>query len=130
MEFAVPAESGPDCLCEIRDLMRTRHPDVIWPIEYRTLHADEIPLSPAFGRATVTISIHQAAELPHEAFFADAEAIFLEHGGRPHWGKLHSRTARDLRDLYPRFEAFRAVRERLDPTARFMNPHLRGLFLD
>lgn len=128
MEFAVPAESGPDCLREIRSLMQTRHPEVFWPIEYRTLRADDIPLSPASGRATVTISIHQAVELPREAFFADAEAIFRNYRGRPHWGKLHSHTARELRDVYPQFDAFRAVRERVDPTKRFLNAHLRTLF--
>ncbi|MFN8636513.1 MAG: D-arabinono-1,4-lactone oxidase [Chloroflexota bacterium] len=128
MEFAVPAESGPDCLREIRELMRTRHPDVFWPIEYRTLRADDIPLSPASGRATVTISIHQAVELPREAFFSDAEAIFRNHRGRPHWGKLHTHTARELRALYPEFDRFRAARERADPTGRFLNAHLRTLF--
>ena len=45
-EFAVPEAAGPDCIREIRALMRTRHPDVVWPLEYRTLAADEIPLSP------------------------------------------------------------------------------------
>ena len=130
MEFAVPEAAGPDCLREIRALMQTRYPDVIWPIEYRTVREDDIPLSPASGRATVTISIHQAAELSHQAFFRDAEAIFRNHRGRPHWGKLHSHTARALRDLYPRFDAFRAVRERLDPRGRFLNEHLRALLLD
>jgi FAD/FMN-containing dehydrogenase len=127
MEFAVPEAAGPDCVRAIRDLMLTRHPEVIWPIEYRTVHADDIPLSPAFGRATVTISIHQAAQLPHERFFSDAEAVFREHAGRPHWGKLHSQTARQLRGLYPRFDEFRGVRERLDPRGRFLNGHLRGM---
>ena len=130
MEFAVPAAAGPACLREIRQLMRTRHPDVAWPIEYRTVRADEIPLSSASGRATVTISIHQAAELPHQAFFADAEAIFRAHDGRPHWGKLHTHTARELRALYPAFDQFRAVRERLDPAGHFLNRHLRTLLLD
>lgn len=130
MEFAVPEEAGPDCLREIRGLMQTRYPEVVWPIEYRTVRADDIPLSPAFGRATVTISIHQAAELPHERFFADAESIFRNHRGRPHWGKLHRHTARELRALYPRFDSFRAVRERLDPKGRFLNGHLRDLLLD
>ncbi len=130
MEFAVPEAAGPDCLREIRALMQTRYPDVIWPIEYRTVREDDVPLSPASGRATVTISIHQAAELSHQAFFRDAEAIFRNHRGRPHWGKLHSHTARALRDLYPRFDAFRAVRERLDPRGRFLNEHLRALLLD
>lgn len=128
MEYAVPAEAGPDCLRELRALMRTCHPDVAWPVEYRTVRADDIPLSPAYGRATVTISVHQAADLPHGAFFADAEAIFRDHGGRPHWGKLHSLGAADLRALYPRFDEFRALRARLDPHGRFLNDHLRRLF--
>jgi FAD/FMN-containing dehydrogenase len=127
MEFAVPEEAGPDCLRAIRDLMLTRHPEVIWPIEYRTVRADDIPLSPAFGRATVTISIHQAAELPYERFFADAEAVFRHYGGRPHWGKLHHHTARELCGLYPQFDVFRALRERLDPQGRFLSSYLRNL---
>ena len=129
MEFAVPAEQGPDCLKAIRDLMLTRHPDVLWPIEYRTLAADEIWLSPAYRRETVTISIHQAAELPHEAFFADAEAIFREFEGRPHWGKMHSFTPAELRDTYPKWGAFQDLRQRLDPDGRFMNRYLESLFL-
>jgi FAD/FMN-containing dehydrogenase len=127
MEFAVPEEAGPDCLRAIRDLMRKQHPEVIWPIEYRTVHADDIPLSPAFDRATVTISIHQAAELPYERFFSDAESVFRDFQGRPHWGKLHAHTARELRPLYPRFDGFRAARERLDPTGRFLSGYLGEL---
>jgi FAD/FMN-containing dehydrogenase len=128
MEFAVPAEHGPDCLRELRQLMRQRHPTVTWPIEYRTVRADDIPLSPACGRETVTISIHHAANLPYRAFFADAEAIFRNHHGRPHWGKLHGYTARDLRDGYPQWDTFLATRARLDPAGRFLNPYLRQFF--
>ncbi|HRW10307.1 MAG TPA: FAD-binding protein, partial [Caldilineaceae bacterium] len=46
-EFALPAANGPSCLHEIRHLMQTRYRDVAWPIEYRTLAADAIPLSSA-----------------------------------------------------------------------------------
>ncbi len=127
MEFAVPAAQGPDCLREIRTLMQMRHPEVSWPIEYRTLAADDIWLSPAYARATVTISIHQAAELPHEQFFADAEHIFRNHHGRPHWGKMHSYRAHELRDLYPMWDEFQTVRQQLDPTGRLMNVYIREL---
>lgn len=130
MEFSVPAEHGPDCLHEVRRLMRSRHPDVAWPVEYRTLHSDDIPLSMASGRETVTISIHQAAELPYKAFFSDAEAIFRNYRGRPHWGKLHWHTARDLHALYPRWDDFAAVRQHLDPDGRFLNEHLRQLLIE
>jgi len=129
-EFAVPEAAGPDCLREIRELMRTRHPDVAWPLEYRTLAADEIPLSPAHRRATVTISVHQAAELPYAGFFADVEAVFRNHGGRPHWGKHHTHRAAELRALYPEWERFHAQRHRMDPHGRFLNDYLRRLLDD
>ena len=61
MEYAVPAEHGVACFLELRERMRRRHPDVVWPVEYRTLAADEIPLSPAYGRETVTLSLHQGS---------------------------------------------------------------------
>jgi len=123
-EFAIPAERGPDCVREIRALMRSRYPDVVWPVEYRTLAADDIPLSPASGRATVTISVHEAAERPYAAFFADAEAIFRNHRGRPHWGKIHTHDHAALRALYPAWDDFQATRRQLDPKGRFTNAHL------
>lgn len=128
MEYAVPAERGVECFLEIRELMRTKHPDVAWPVEYRTVAADDILLSVAQGRATVTLSIHQGANLPHAAFFADAEAIFRRYQGRPHWGKMHSLESGELCRLYEHWEPFQTVRERLDPQGRFLNAHLRGLF--
>lgn len=129
LEFAVPAANGPACLRELRSLMQGRHPEVAWPIEYRTLRADDIPLSPAYGRETVTISLHQAHDRPHERFFADAEAIFRNHQGRPHWGKMHRYDVHDLRAAYPGWDQFHAVRQRLDPDGRWLNPYLRCLFL-
>lgn len=128
-EFAVPAANGPDCLRELRALMQSRYPHVLWPIEYRTLAADELALSPAYGRATVTLSVHQAAELPYNPFFADAEAIFRNHQGRPHWGKIHTHTAQQLADLYPKWSTFQAIRAQLDPDARLLNPYVRGLLV-
>ena len=128
MEFALPAENGPDCLLEIRELLLKKHAGVRWPVEYRTVGADDIYLSPHHGRASVTISIHQVHDLPHQAFFAAAEAIFRNHRGRPHWGKMHSHTARELRDLYPQWAQFQAVRRRVDPQGRFMNVYLHAIF--
>ena len=127
IEFAVPAARGPECLREVRDLMRARYPNVAWPIEYRTLAADDIPLSPAYGRPTVTISVHEGAERPYLPFFGDVEAVFRNHAGRPHWGKIHTHDHIALRALYPEWEAFGSVRRRLDPKGRFMNEHLAAV---
>jgi FAD/FMN-containing dehydrogenase len=60
--------------------------------------------------------------------FSDIEPIFRKYGGRPHWGKLNSLTAADFDALYPQWQAFAALRQRLDPQGRFLNPYLRALF--
>jgi FAD/FMN-containing dehydrogenase len=129
MEYSVPAERGVECFLKVRELMQRKHADITWPLEYRTQSADEIMISNAAGRATVALSIHQAADLPHEAFFADAEKIFRRHQGRPHWAKLHSLTAHDLAELYPDWQRFESVRTRLDPQGRFLNRYLRRLLM-
>ena len=128
MEYALPAEAGPACFAALRERVRTRHPELQWPIEYRTVAADDAWLSPAHGRATVTLSVHQDAQLPFRELFADLEGILQGHGGRPHWGKWHTLGGDALRRLHPRFEDFAARRRELDPEGRFLNDHLRGIF--
>jgi hypothetical protein len=128
MEYAVPAEHGPDCFRAVRERMQQRHPDVVWPVEYRTVAPDDAWLSPANGRETVTVSVHQDGSLPYREFFEDVEPIFWEVGGRPHWGKIHSLKADALGALYPDWDRFLAVRGDLDPKGRFLNGHLREIF--
>lgn len=128
IEFAVPEANGPDCVRELRKLMQTKHTDIQWPLEYRTVAADDIYLSPCYRRDTVTISAHQPATREYEAFFRDVESVFRNHEGRPHWGKLHWHTRADLEPLYPKWVAFDAIRREHDPDGVFLNPHLTSLF--
>jgi FAD/FMN-containing dehydrogenase len=128
MEYQLPAEAGLDCFREVRARLRERHPQVGWPVEYRTVAADDAWLSPAYGRDTVTISVHQDARHDYREPFADVEAIFRRYAGRPHWGKIHTCRSADLRELYPMWERFLEVRRRMDPEGRFLNAHLRELF--
>jgi FAD/FMN-containing dehydrogenase len=129
IEFWLPAEKGPSCFEEVRQRIKAVHRrDVGWRVLYRTVAADEAFLSGAHGRPTVTVSMHHNASLPHDAFFRDIEPILLRHGGRPHWGKKHYRTARDLRPLYPKWDRFQEIRRSMDPGGVFLNDHLRSLF--
>jgi FAD/FMN-containing dehydrogenase len=128
MEYSVPAERGPACFRAIRHLTQSRHSYVAWPIEYRTVAADDIDLSTAHGRETVALSIHQGVGLEYREFFADAEKIFRAHEGRPHWAKMHSLRAAELAPLYPRWDHFHALRRALDPAGVFMNDYLRAVF--
>jgi len=127
MEYALPAEAGPDCFRSVRARMQQKHPDVLWPVEYRTVASDDAWLSNANGRETVTLSIHQDGSLPYREFFEDVEPILQEAGGRPHWGKIHTMRAAGLRDRYPDWDRFLTLRAEWDPKGRFLNAHLREL---
>jgi FAD/FMN-containing dehydrogenase len=128
MEYALPAEAGPDCFREVRKRMLERHrQNVGWRALYRTTAADDAFLSNANGRATVNISLHQNASLPYWGFFNDMEPIFRAHGGRPHWGKKHTLKAPELLELYPHWHDFLKVRSEMDPGGVFLSTPLREL---
>lgn len=127
MEFSIPEKNGPACFQALRRLMLDKHPDVLMPLEYRTVGKDDTLLGMAQGRDTVTISAHMRVNKPHEAFFGDVESIFRAHNGRPHWGKFHTHKAEDLKGLYPNWDRFQTVRKRIDPDGRFTNDHAREL---
>jgi FAD/FMN-containing dehydrogenase len=129
IEFSMPADHGPSCFAELRALLLGPYRGIVeWPLEYRTVAADELWLSPASGRQTVSISAHQGVGLPRDDFFRDVEAIFRAHDARPHWGKMHSHDAAELRRLYPHWDEFQRVRRAMDPDGVFENGHLRRIF--
>ncbi len=127
MEYTLPLAAGPEAIREIRALMQTRHPECTWAVEYRTQPGETALLSPTQGAPSVTISLHQAIDLPYEPLFRDAEGVFLAHDGRPHWGKLHFLDRETIARLYPELPSFLAVRAEVDPDGMFTNDYLTRL---
>ncbi|MFH8982003.1 D-arabinono-1,4-lactone oxidase [Streptomyces varsoviensis] len=125
MEYALPREAAVAALRELRAMIERSRLRISFPVEVRTAPADDIPLSTAAGRDTAYLAMHQYRGTSHHAYFSAAEQIMTAHGGRPHWGKLHSRDAGYLAGVYPRFDEFRALRDRLDPQRLFGNDYLR-----
>lgn len=124
MEYALPLEAVPEALQELNALIERRRFRVSFPIEVRAAASDELMMSTAHGRETGYVAVHRYWRDPDQEYFRDAEALLVAHGGRPHWGKMHTRTADQLRQDYPRFDDFLAVRDRLDPERIFANPYL------
>ncbi len=124
MEYAVPRAALPDAFAGLRRVVQRHGKAVTFPVEVRVAAADDIPLSTAAGRDSAYLAVHVHRSEPHEAYFGAIEAVMRDLDGRPHWGKLHTRAAADLRPAYPGFDAFVALRDRLDPERRFGNAYL------
>ncbi len=124
MEYAIPLASVPEALNRVRDLVAAEALPLLFPVEVRAVAADDIALSPAYGRETGYVAVHVYRGTPFERYFTGVEAIMGDYGGRPHWGKLHFLTAAELAPRYTLWERFATLRDRLDPARRFANPHL------
>ncbi|MDQ1129327.1 D-arabinono-1,4-lactone oxidase [Microbacterium sp. SORGH_AS_0888] len=95
--------------------------------EVRTIARDELWLSPAQGRDTVGLHFTWRPDQPAvEALLPTIEEA-LPPSARPHWGKLFTMEAETVRERYPRWDDFRALRARRDPEGRFTNAYLRRL---
>ena len=127
-EYAIPRESLLDVLTALRTAVPLLSHPVMFPVEVRVAAADDIWLSTATGRDTAYVAIHQYVGLPYQEYFDVFESVAADVGGRPHWGKMHSLSAAELRTLYPRFDDFRAVRASVDPDGRFANSYLDRVF--
>ena len=97
--------------------------------EIRTMVADDLWLSPAYGRDTVGIHFtwrDDAAAVA--ALLPDIEAA-LPASARPHWGKVFSMGAAEVHRRYPRLVEFADLRQAVDPERKFVNDFLAGLGL-
>jgi FAD-linked oxidoreductase len=130
MEYAVPREAGLEALRECRRALDASDLRISFPVEIRVAPADDIPLSTASGRDSFYLAFHTHRDAEHRGYFALMEPVLRAHDGRPHWGKVHTRTAADLAPAYPRFDDFLAMRDRLDPQRVFANDYLRRVLGD
>ena len=128
MEYNIPAEHARAVIGEIQQCIERHQFAVNFPLECRFVHSDDIWLSPAYQRASAYIAVHMYRGMPYHAYFSHIEEIFKRYQGRPHWGKMHTRTAQELAALYPHWHDFRRVRAALDPSGVFLNDYLRALF--
>ena len=123
MEYAVPIAAAAAVLADLRDMIDRSGVVTPFPMEVRFAAADDVWLSTAHGREVCYIAVHQYHRMDHTELFRHAEEIFLAADGRPHWGKMHTRTADDLTSMVERFDDFVAVRDRLDPDRVFGNSY-------
>jgi FAD-linked oxidoreductase len=130
MEYNLPAEHGIEVLKEMRDSINKNNFRVHFPVEVRFVKADDMYLSPAYQRDSIYIAVHMYKGMEYKTYFDAMETIFKKYNGRPHWGKMHTRTAKELSQLYPMWSKFQEIRTQLDPDGLFMNDYTKKLMIE
>jgi xylitol oxidase len=97
--------------------------------EIRSIAADDLWLSPAYGRDSFALHFtwiaDRAAVTPVLAAIEDA---LLPLGARPHWGKFFVSGPAAALATYDRAADFRRLLERRDPGGKFRNEYIERLF--
>ena len=123
-EYFVDRRHGVDALQALRALGERISPH-LGIAEIRTAAADDLWLSPAFGRESLCIGFtwrKHVAEVT--ALLPVIEAALAPFEPRPHWGKLFAMTAPELAPRLPRLPDALALMARYDPAGTFGNPFL------
>ena len=128
MEHALPVDAVAPALRDIRSMIERKGYLLNFPIEVRFTKGDDVPLSTAHGRDSAYIAVHVYKGMESEPFFRDVEDILRGYNARPHWGKMHYRDAGELSTLYPRWDEFISLRNRLDPQRTFANAYTDTVF--
>jgi len=128
LEYFVALDRAAEALHAMRELMQRSLPDSVYPLEVRTVGADDAFLSPQYRTPTVVISVSGTPGTDYWAYLRSVDALLAGFDARVHWGKLHFMTPERLHALYPRADDFIALRRELDPHGVFLNDHLRPLF--
>ena len=127
MEYCIPLQYAKKAIWEVKQLIEEKKYKVHFPIECRTVQADDIWLSPSYQRDSFFIAFHMYKGMEYKDYFRDMEAIMKKYEGRPHWGKLHSRTSGELKDIYSKLPDFLDFRKQMDPNQLFVNEYLDKL---
>ena len=127
-EYFVPRSQAYQAILAVEELRDQITPH-LFVSEMRTIAADNLWLSMAYQRDS--LAFHFTWEPDPEAVLPVLSLIegkLRPFQARPHWAKLHTVPAQQLRQLYPRFDDFQKLRARLDPEGRFQNEYLQRVF--
>jgi xylitol oxidase len=119
------AEQAIRSLREIGDLLAP----ALLISEMRTVRADDLWLSPAYGRDSLAIHFTWARdESAVRLAVAAIEGRLLPLGPLPHWGKITTMHPRTMIASYERAGDFERLMLELDPTFKFRNGFVNSLF--
>ncbi len=132
MEYGIPIEETKAVLIKINELLNTKKHLVHMPIEVRFSPKNESAMSMAYGHKTCYIGIiaykPYGKVIDFGTYFKDVHDIFAAHRGKPHWAKVTYYTKKELASLYPKWNEFKSLKQKLDPQQIFTNNFLKRLF--
>jgi len=129
-EYFVPAEHAKAAIEAMQGIGSQLEP-VLIVSELRSIAADDLWMSTCYQLPS--IAFHFSWNLDPDGVIKVlpiVEEALRPFGARPHWGKVYTMSADEVRILYPKFKDFRELLNEVDPSGKFRNDFLQQTFFD
>lgn len=127
-EYLLPRQHAAAALIAL-DTIRDRIAPLLLISEIRSIAADQLWLSPSYGRATV--ALHFTWINDEDAIrpvVAAMETLLAPYDARPHWGKVFGSATSSIEASYDRWDDFLGLMQSFDPDRKFRNDWTTALF--
>jgi xylitol oxidase len=129
VEYFFPRELAVDVVRTLRGESERLAP-LLLISEIRTIAADELWLSPCFGKPCVAFHFSFGPDFPGlMKLLPTLEKALAPFDPCPHWGKLFTLPASRVQAHYPKLDQFRSLLAKHDPAGKFRNDFVnRNIF--
>jgi xylitol oxidase len=126
-EYLLPRDQAVAAMAALNDLAPAFAP-LLLICEIRTVAADDLWLSPCYGRETAGIHLTWRKDPAAVAALLPAiEDRLAPFGPRPHWGKLFTLAPARIQASYPSLRKFRRLMTSYDPSGKFRNGFIKTI---
>jgi len=123
-EYFVPRRNAVDAILAVERLRDQVSPHLLIS-EIRSIAEDDLWMSPCYGRSSVAIHFTWKQDWPAvRRVLPVIEKELSPYQVRPHWGKLFTLSAAELRSRYVRLPDFLRLATKFDPKGKFRNEFL------
>jgi xylitol oxidase len=120
-EYLLPRESAVEALAAVGSIREQVAP-LLQICEVRTIAADDLWLSPSYGRDSVALHFTWVQDTAGVLRLLESlEEQLQPFEPRPHWGKVFTMASDELAKRYPRYGDFTRLMRQYDPTGKFRN---------
>ena len=125
-EYLLPRARAVEAIRALRSLHAVITP-LLHVTEIRTMRADDMWLSPAYGVETVGIHFTWHRDDRIYNVLPAIEEIVMPLGARPHWGKVSRAAPAQVRATFPRWDDYAELVRVVDPAGKFRSPFVTRL---
>ncbi len=132
-EIAVPVEQLENAIRDAKKVIleySKNHPLMVTFIAVRFVGPDPYGyLSPNLNQSVAHLTYITIIKKGFRELFHEFENAMMKYRGRPHWGKIHTLTKEQVKQLYPQtYDRFVDAKQALDPDGLFSNDYIHRLF--